>query len=63
MYLGLLDVSDGLEGALERVEIARRHLDDFGVGTPCGWGRRPASESIEELLALNAEVAEAIARD
>ena len=63
VYLGLLDVSDGLAGALERVEIARRHLGDFGVGTPCGWGRRPASESIEELLALNAEVAEAIARD
>ena len=56
-------MSDGLEGALARAEIARRHLDDFGVGTPCGWGRRPASERIEDLLALNAEVAEALARE
>ena len=63
VYLGLLDVSDGLEGALARAELARRHLSDFGVGTPCGWGRRPASERIEDLLALNAEVAEALARE
>jgi hypothetical protein len=63
VYLGLIDVSDGLEGALKRIEIAKRHLADFGVGTPCGWGRRPASERIEDLLELNARVAEAIARD
>ena len=41
VYLGLLDVSDGLEGALARAEIARRHLSDFGVGTPCGWAGGP----------------------
>ncbi|MEA2180588.1 MAG: hypothetical protein QOG77_3885 [Solirubrobacteraceae bacterium] len=57
VYLGLIDPSDGLEGARTRIELARRHLADFGVGTPCGWGRRPASERIEDLLALNAEVA------
>jgi hypothetical protein len=60
VYLGLIDVSDGLDGALERVAIARRHLDDFGVGTPCGWGRRPADQRVEDLIALDAQVAEAL---
>jgi hypothetical protein len=62
VYLGLIDVSDGLEGALARIALARPHLADFGVATPCGWGRRPASQRVEDLLALDAEVAEAIAR-
>jgi hypothetical protein len=59
VYLGLVDVSDGLEGARARIELARRHLADFGVATPCGWGRRPADQRVEDLLALNAEVAAA----
>jgi hypothetical protein len=59
VYLGLIDSSDGLDGALERIALAARHLDDFGVATPCGWGRRPPSERVEDLLALNAEVADA----
>jgi hypothetical protein len=60
VYLGLIDISDGVEGALRRVELASRHLADFGVSTPCGWGRRPADQRIEDLLALDAEVAEAV---
>src|SRR5262249_31316015 len=34
--LGLVDLSDGLEGALQRMELANRHLRSFGVATPCG---------------------------
>lgn len=60
VYLGLIDVSDGLDGALTRIELARAHLAAFGVATPCGWGRRPADQRIEDLLALNAEVAKAV---
>ncbi len=61
VYLGLIDPSDGVEGALRRIDVARRHLASFGVATPCGWGRRPASERIEDLLELNRAVAEATA--
>jgi len=58
VYIGLVDPWDGLEGALERIRLARRHLSDFGVATPCGWGRRPASETPDSLLRLNRRVAE-----
>jgi hypothetical protein len=58
VYLGLIDPIDGVEGARGRVEVARRHLKDFGLGTACGWGRRPLTERVEELLRLEARVAE-----
>jgi len=58
VYLGLVDPWDGLEGALDRITLARRHLADFGVATPCGWGRRPASQTPDSLLRLNRAVAE-----
>ncbi len=53
---------DGLDSALRRVDLARRHLADFGVATQCGWGRRPANERIDDLLALHRDVADAAAR-
>jgi hypothetical protein len=61
LYLGLVDLSDGVDGALRRVELARRHVESFGVGTPCGWGRRPLSQQVQDLLDLNRDVAEAVA--
>jgi hypothetical protein len=58
VYLGLVDSSDGVEGALARADVAHRHLSDFGIGTACGWGRRPLNESVETLLQLEEQVAE-----
>ncbi len=63
MYLGLIDSSDGRQGALQRVEVARRHLPVFGLGTACGWGRRPLDESVEALLRLERDVAEQVANN
>jgi len=59
VYIGLLDTSDGVDGALRRISLARQHLRSFGVATPCGWGRRPLSQKVGELLNLNRDVAEA----
>jgi hypothetical protein len=61
LYLGLVDLSDGVDGALRRIEIARRHIESFGVATPCGWGRRPLSQHVQDLLDLNRDVARAMA--
>jgi hypothetical protein len=58
-YIGLVDPSDGVAGALSRMEVARRYLPDFGIATPCGWGRRPPSESITGLLQLERAIADA----
>jgi hypothetical protein len=57
VYLGLIDISDGVAGATARTDVARRYLADFGLGTACGWGRRPLSESVTDLLQLERDVA------
>ncbi len=55
LYLGLIHLSDGVEGAGRRVAAARKIRTDFGVATECGWGRR-APQAIPELLAIHREV-------
>ena len=54
LYLGLIHRTDGRDGALRRIALAR-DVSRFGIATECGWGRRPA-DTIPELLALHAEV-------
>ena len=61
VYLGLIDPTDGVDGALRRSEVARRHLSSFGLATACGWGRRPVEERVEDILSLERAVAEAAA--
>jgi len=60
LYLGLIDPIDGIEGALQRIEVAQRHRADFGLATACGWGRRPLGESVEDLLRLERDVVERV---
>lgn len=57
LYLGLIHLADGIDGAAHRIVAARRFVDSFGVATECGFGRRPP-ETIERLLQLHAEVAD-----
>ena len=52
LYLGLLHRDDTVEGTLERITAASRHLQGFGVATDCGWGRG-GSEAIDALLELH----------
>ncbi|HEX6025752.1 MAG TPA: class I SAM-dependent methyltransferase [Solirubrobacter sp.] len=55
LYLGLIHRDDGEDGALDRIEAARRHVDGFGAATDCGWGRG-GEAAVEGLLALHAAV-------
>jgi SAM-dependent methyltransferase len=55
LYLGLLHLADGVEGAKERIAIARRHVNAFGVATDCGWGRGGAAV-VQGLLELHRAV-------
>jgi len=52
LFLGLIHYSDGLEGARRRMATARQFVDDFGIATECGFGRRPP-ETISDLLAIH----------
>jgi hypothetical protein len=57
LYLGLVHITDGLDGALRRIATARNVVTEFGIATECGFGRRP-SETIPALLQLHRRVAE-----
>jgi methionine synthase II (cobalamin-independent) len=56
LYLGLVHITDGVEGTERRIAAAQRAIDrPFGVATECGLGRRPP-ETIPQLLRIHAEV-------
>src|SRR5215510_8943654 len=40
LYLGLVHMTDGEDGARRRIRAAGRYVESFGVATECGWGRR-----------------------
>ena len=56
LYLGLVNLADGVAGATNRVAIANRFMSNFGVATPCGWGRQPP-RVVQGLLQLQAAIA------
>ena len=61
LYLGLVHVQDGLDGAQQRIAAARRHYSrPFGVSTECGMGRFSEEES-RQALTLHAEIARSAA--
>jgi hypothetical protein len=58
LYVGLIHLTDGPEGAARRIGAARDFISDFGLATECGFGRRPP-ETILALLDLHREIAKA----
>lgn len=56
LYLGLIHLTDGVEGAKRRIAAARHAVAAFGIATECGFGRRPP-ETIPRLLELHRDVA------
>lgn len=56
LYLGLIHFTDGVEGSRRRLAAARKVVEDFGIATECGFGRRDPA-TIPQLLRIHAEVA------
>ena len=56
-YLGLVHMTGGFEGTKRRLAAAEKVMDDFGIATECGFGRR-AADTISPLLRLHAQVAQ-----
>jgi hypothetical protein len=54
IYLGHTHVSDGLEGANKRIELARKYVTKFGVATACGFARARKLDLVQRLLAIHA---------
>ena len=57
LYLGLVHMTGGIAGTRRRIAAAARILDDFGIATECGFGRRPA-DTIPDLFRQHMEAAE-----
>jgi len=45
LYLGLLHLSDGIEGAHRRAATARKVREAFGIAAECGFGRMSVAEA------------------
>ena len=56
LILGLVHLTDGLEGAQDRMTTANKFVSAYSIATECGFGRRPA-ETIPELLSVHTEAA------
>ena len=56
LFLGLVHLSDGEQGARRRIAAAREAVPAFGIATECGFGRRPP-ETVLPLLDLHVRVA------
>ena len=49
-YLGLINLSDGVPGARQRVEAAQAVVSDFGVAFFCGLGHYPSGAHAAQLV-------------
>jgi hypothetical protein len=56
VFLGLIHLTDGLDGAKRRIATATSFHENFGLATECGFGRRPPG-TIRDLIALHESVA------
>ena len=56
LYLGLIHLQDGIDGAKARIRAAAASRGDFGIATECGFGRRPP-ETVRPRMQLHADVA------
>jgi hypothetical protein len=61
LFMGVVHLRDGVNGAVGRIKAAQTYLDRFGVACECGMGRRPIGQGgdergLRDLLALHAAV-------
>ena len=57
LYLGLVHYTDGVDGTRKRMASADQLVSNYGIATECGFGRRPDSHDIRDLMKIHAEVA------
>ena len=57
LYLGLVHMTDGIEGTKRRIRAAQAVINTFGVATECGFGRR-AADTVPELMRIHSVVSQ-----
>jgi hypothetical protein len=63
LYLGVVHLADGVEGAATRIQAASAHLSGhlrgFGIATECGLGRQDPAD-VSDLLDLHRAIAQRV---
>lgn len=59
LFLGLVHMTDGVEGTQKRITAALKYAPRFGVATECGCGRRKP-DTLVELMRIHRSVSDAI---
>jgi ubiquinone/menaquinone biosynthesis C-methylase UbiE len=60
LYLGALHPAESADEAGRRLDLAHEFVDEFGVATPCGWGRL-APERVSGLIAMHRALSRPVA--
>jgi ubiquinone/menaquinone biosynthesis C-methylase UbiE len=60
LYLGALHAGEATEETRQRIDGAREFMPEFGLATPCGWGRLPP-RLVPELIAAHADLTRPVA--
>src|SRR5918999_278184 len=60
LYLGVLHPGEPEETSRRRIAAAHEAAGDFGVATPCGWGRLPPRQ-LPDLVAAHAALSRPVA--
>ena len=60
LYLGALHPGEALEQSRSRIDAANAVVSEFGLATPCGWGRLPR-RLVPELVAAHAALSRPVA--
>ena len=55
LYLGLVHGRESADDMQRTIEAAHRLVGEFGVATPCGWGRLP-SRDVPDLVATHVQL-------
>src|SRR3954453_11746968 len=54
VFLGIVHHTDGIDDFRRRRDLARKHLDTFGIGSVCGYGR-VEPELLPEILRVHVQ--------
>jgi ubiquinone/menaquinone biosynthesis C-methylase UbiE len=60
LYIGALYADEASEPTRRRIEAASQIVPEFGLATPCGWGRLPP-RLLPELVSAHAELSRPVA--
>ena len=65
IFIGLVHIRDGAEGAERRMATAHKFVKEFGIATECGMGRRTegrggSKDELIELLKIHAAVSDPV---